>query len=99
MADPLRRMRVRNLFNVSNKHVIISREVTQRAQEIGKLGFAPLDSLHVACAEFGTVDFFVTCDDNLLKLGKRNSDRMTVRVIGLLDVLREVFYVKDAKTD
>jgi len=73
--------------------------VAQRAQEIGKLGFGPIDSIHVACAESGSVDFFVTCDDNLLKLGKRNADRMAVRVIGLLDVLREVFYVEDAKTD
>jgi predicted nucleic acid-binding protein len=99
MADPLRRTRVRNLFNLFHKYVIINSEVAQRAQEIGKFGFGPIDSIHIACAESGAVDFFVTCDDGLLKLGKRNSDRMTVRVIGLLDVLGEVFYVKNAKTD
>jgi len=53
-------------------HLAISRQsltaATQhRAATLESQGLKPLDALHVACAEMGHADQFLTCDDHLLR--------------------------------
>src|SRR5262245_46329037 len=50
--------------------VPLDAEVEARARDLGALGFAPLDSLHLAFAERSGARWFVTCDDELLKLAR-----------------------------
>ena len=38
-----------------------------RAAKLSELGFKALDSLHLALAEFSKVDYFCTCDDQLIR--------------------------------
>jgi len=49
-------------------------------RELQKEGFQVYDSLHIACAENAQVDIFLSTDDRLLKLAKRISKRLNVRV-------------------
>jgi len=39
----------------------------KRAQNLEKLGIQGMDALHLACAEKLKVDYFVTCDDKIIK--------------------------------
>jgi len=52
-----------------------------RARDPVALGFAPLDALHVAFAERAGARWFVTCDDQLLKLAGRLGDRIGILVV------------------
>lgn len=41
--------------------------LAKRAQEIEAMGIKGLDALHLACAEKLKVDYFVTCDDRMIR--------------------------------
>ena len=41
--------------------------LVKRAQEIEALGIKGLDALHLACAERLKTDYFVTCDDRIIR--------------------------------
>ena len=50
-----------------------------------------MDSLHLAAAEKATVDYFVTCDDKLLKIARRLPKQVKINVITLHEMI-ELFY-------
>jgi len=43
----------------------------RRAHALERLGLTGRDALHLAAAEHAAVDYFVTCDDKLLKRARR----------------------------
>ena len=45
----------------------INEDILKRAQEIEALHIKGLDALHLACAEELKADYFLTCDDKILK--------------------------------
>lgn len=55
--------------------------IRARATELETLGFRPLDALHLASAETGTVNVFLTVDDQLLRTGAKVSKAIRVRVL------------------
>ncbi len=59
-----------------------------RAEELRGLGLRALDALHVAWAEYCTVDRFLTCDDRLLK--RRDRGIIRVDVQNPVDLLPEL---------
>jgi predicted nucleic acid-binding protein len=61
--------------------VPLDTEVEVRAGDILALGFRPLDALHLAFAERAGVRWFVTCDDELLKLAGRLGDALRTLVV------------------
>lgn len=64
--------------------------VAQRTSELMKLGFKNFDAFHLATAELALADVFVTCDDRLLAVGNRNTDKLHVKVQDLLSFAVEV---------
>jgi predicted nucleic acid-binding protein len=60
----------------------------QRAAVWQNAGIGLLDALHLASAEAGGADVFVTTDDVLLKRAARVTT--AVRVVGLLELFREI---------
>ena len=57
---------------------------------MAKLGFKSVDAMHVACAEKGAVDVFLTTDDGLLKTANRYFGAVNVKVMNPRDWLAEV---------
>ena len=51
-----------------------------RGKQLETLGFKELDALHIACAESGLADIFLTTDDRLLRSAKRYNVQHHVRV-------------------
>lgn len=41
--------------------------IRERAQELEKEGLKAIDALHVACAEAAGGEYFLTCDDQVLR--------------------------------
>jgi predicted nucleic acid-binding protein len=75
VADLLRRFRTR---------IYSGPEILQRGGELVALGLRAVDALHIACAESGQCQYFITCDDQLLAVATRLADRLRVKVIGPL---------------
>ena len=56
-------------------------DVEARAGELFELGSGPLDALHLAFAEQAGARWFVTCDDELVKLASRVEDSLRTLVV------------------
>lgn len=78
--DAERRARVRALTQSATKSILVNEPEVQRAQELEELGFHPMDALHLACAESGGVEIFLTTDDRLLRKASGQSAQLKIRV-------------------
>jgi predicted nucleic acid-binding protein len=66
------------------------RELAKQLSEVHKI--RGRDALHLACAELAACDYLVTCDDRLIRQGKRLGEKgiLTVKTINPVDLVREV---------
>ena len=72
--------RTRLLSGFIQESVEIGDKEAKRAEELQKEGFQLFDALHIACAESAKVDVFLSTDDRLLKLAKKLSKLLRIRV-------------------
>jgi hypothetical protein len=72
-------------------NVAISDQVSARAQTLTEAGFGALDAAHVACAEAVACDCFLTCDDRLIRRGRRV--QLAVRVQNPVEYVEEQTHV------
>ena len=70
--------------------VTIEEPTLQRGQELEAIGFRAADALHLACAEAGRADVFLTTDDRVVRRAALVSDRLHVRVENPLRWIAEV---------
>jgi predicted nucleic acid-binding protein len=84
-----RRDKIEDFLKIASEYVRYSERLENRAEEIEKMGFMAMDALHIACAEVAKSDFFITCDDLLLRKGEANKDKLKVRVVGLMEFFSE----------
>jgi predicted nucleic acid-binding protein len=68
----------------------LNEALIERASSLETQGFGIFDALHLACAESGSVDVFLTTDDKLIRAAGRLGDQITVRVANPLRWLEEV---------
>ncbi|TYQ23504.1 type II toxin-antitoxin system VapC family toxin [Pseudanabaena sp. UWO311] len=67
-------------ISIAKEKIILANEIKQRVIELTEIGFKSFDAAHVASAEFGGVDVFLTTDDRLLKRSIKYSDQLRVKV-------------------
>ncbi len=80
IPDSQKLSRAKLLSGFIQQNVEIGEVETERVKELHKEGFQVFDALHIACAESTKVDVFLSTDDRPLKLAKRLSNRLRVRV-------------------
>ena len=88
--DQERRRRVKMIAGYIHQIIKIDTSAIQRAKQLEALGFHSFDALHLACAENGNTDIFLTTDDKLLQLANKWSTNLSVRVENPLSWLKEV---------
>ena len=87
---PRRAARVRQwladfpLLKISESDLLV------RVEEMIKAGFKNFDALHLASAELGGAESFVTCDDRLIATARRCEDVLRIRVINPLELAKEI---------
>ena len=59
-------LKISDLLGYSTDYISCNEGILDRSLEFEKYGLMRMDAVHIACAEKAKVDFFVTCDDNLL---------------------------------
>jgi predicted nucleic acid-binding protein len=77
--DSNRRRDDEEILSFANEVVVPESADADRARYIEELGFSPFDALHLASAERGGADVFLTTDDDLLRLARRSSGLLHVR--------------------
>jgi len=88
--DPERRRRVQLLTAHAHHSIGVEQREAERAQQFEAWGISAFDALHLACAESGQVDVFLTTDDELLRKAATHSEQLQVRAENPLIWLREV---------
>jgi predicted nucleic acid-binding protein len=89
--DNVRRDRISSYFKLAKEFIVLEKADFERATLLRKLGFADMDAIHISCAEKGGTDFFITCDESIVKLYRKNAQVMKVMIMNLLEfVTREV---------
>lgn len=63
----LRQEWVNKVLALADDIQIVDQDIKQRALELEQNGLKAMDSLHVSCAEKAKADYFVTCDDRLIR--------------------------------
>jgi predicted nucleic acid-binding protein len=96
MPNADRRARVQLLLPDSKALLRLTDSEFVRAGDLQKLGFKPADAVHVAAAESLHADVFLSCDDRLVRLARRQRDQLVVRVANPLEWLTEISHGSDA---
>ena len=85
------KMIVSDMLQLASRFVKYSESIQKQAENFGTTGMMGIDALHLACADHVDADFFITCDDNLIKRAQR-AGNIKVKVISILEfVFKEVF--------
>lgn len=84
------RQRVLSLLSLSNLIVEITEKLLRRADELEEAGFDTYDAIHLASAEFGKADVFLTTDDQILKVTNRKKVLFSFAIENPLKWLEEV---------
>ena len=77
--SPTRREQVRESLLISQKKVVVTQEIIQRAIFLSSLSFKQFDALHLACAE-KDADILLTTDDRFLRKANIHKDKLDVTV-------------------
>ena len=88
--DPERRRRARMLVADCHHKVAVGVADAEHAAQLVTLGFGARDGVHLACAESGGAQVFLTTDDRLLRLARRVRSALKVRVENPITWLRRV---------
>lgn len=64
---PQRRTWVAFYLSLADHHQKLDAAIRKRARNLERQGIKPLDALHLACAEEAKADYFITCDDQIVK--------------------------------
>ena len=78
--DVGKRSQVKTLLDLAHQTVSVSEREISRGLQLESLGFKEQDALHIACAESGESDIFLTTDDKLLRRAQRYRTQLHIRV-------------------
>lgn len=87
--DAQRQARLREILKLASQVVKVTDEIEEEADTLVKTGIKPIDALHLAVASATKADYFCTCDDQLLKKGKKLRTLET-KVVTPLELIAEV---------
>lgn len=85
--DEQRKIRIASYFQLSKEFMQIDAFDMERVKYLKELKFADLDALHIALAEKSGADFFITCDDEIVKLYKKNKACVNIDVVNILEFI------------
>ena len=80
-----KRARVNSLLSLARREAVDAAAFSVRVREIVGLGFRPMDSAQIACAELVAADWFLSTDDRLLRRAGRAAVSLKVAVANPAD--------------
>jgi len=84
-------LKISDCLGYSTDYITCDEGILDRSLKFEKYGLMGMDAMHMACAEKAKADFFVTCDDDLIKKLER-IDNIGIVYYNVIDfVSKEVF--------
>ena len=84
------RQRALLFASLAQQVIEITEKVLRRAEELEEAGFDSYDAVHLASAETGKADVFLTTDDQILKVANRKKSLFSLIVENPVKWLEEV---------
>lgn len=85
--DEQRKIRVASYFHLAREFIKIYSSDLERVKSLKGLGFSDLDALHITLAERSSVDYFITCDDEIVKIYKKNQNLIKINIVSLIEFI------------
>lgn len=85
--DPDRKARIESYFSFAKHFVRLSQRTVLRASEVIELNFRAMDALHIAMSEEAEAKYFITCDDDIIRKGKRWKEELKTKIVGVLEFM------------
>ncbi len=85
--DAQRKVRVASYFHLAQEFIEINKSDIERVKSLKGFGFSDIDALHIAFAERSNVDYFLTCDDNIINRCKKHRDFIKVDAVSLTEFI------------
>jgi len=89
IPDEVRRNEVMAVLALASERLEINDEAEALAESLENRGVRSMDAVHLAFASTAKADFFVTCDDRILRTSQTLSG-LTCKVVSILALLPEV---------
>jgi predicted nucleic acid-binding protein len=87
-----RRKKIDDILTEANDYVEDSQKIERRASFLEKIGLPAMDAIHIASAEAAQCNYFVTCDDILVRKSQAVKEKLKIKISSLLDfVNKEIF--------
>lgn len=85
----IKKEKVLSLYYSATINIELTKDIVNRASEISAYGIKTFDSLHLASAEYGNADIFLTTDKQLISAVKKSDVKVKVSnpAIWLMEVL------------
>jgi hypothetical protein len=78
IPDEYRRTQVKLYLPDEESIIPLDDDILDRAEEVALLGFREGDAVHIAASEALEVDILLTCDDKMIKVGRRHRSKLKV---------------------
>ncbi|MDR3002104.1 MAG: hypothetical protein LBU89_12685 [Fibromonadaceae bacterium] len=78
IVDPVKKQKVLSLYRFAEEHIELNTAVLRRALNLQSFNFGSYDALHLASAENGRADIFLTTDKKLIKQAQKANLRIEV---------------------
>ncbi len=90
--DSSKQEQVNSILSAANIYIQSSEDIEMRAEELMELKFKFQDALHLAFAEAGDADIFLTTDERLLRKAKQYKNTLKIEIenptIWLMNILQ-----------
>jgi predicted nucleic acid-binding protein len=90
---------VKAILTIAKIKVFSSQSMEERSAELQKLGFTDFDAAHIASAERGKADIFLSTDDRLIRKAQRNIQTINVAVNNPVSWLMESTQTEENEND
>ncbi|MCF6153741.1 MAG: PIN domain-containing protein [Candidatus Brocadia sp.] len=81
------RQEIEMAFALANETIVPNDFIVAKAREFEALGIRPRDALHLACALKGEAEYFLTCDNKLIK--KALELKINIKIMNPLKFIEE----------
>ncbi len=96
ISDNERESKIRKYLKSASSYVNYNKKIEKRAIELQDIGFSAMDAVHIAVSEFAKVDYFVTCDDDIIKLSETFKKNIKIKITSVSKLVTEIInYVKN----
>jgi len=82
------RMIIKDMLNINSEYIAYSEKIQKSAEQFENRGIMGMDALHLACAEMAKAEYFITCDDALLKNAEKIIN-MQIKTISVMEYVHK----------